>query len=285
MSLIQDRAVFVTANTLNKTLEQAIIDGDLAGGGGSGVVTVDTFTGNGSQTDFTLSITPDAPEGVNVFISGVYQEKSTYTITGTLLSFSVAPPNGNSIEVLIGAVGLGFTAENTANKENATLDNSSVKYPTNNLVKTSIEARCPQTVIARRLTDFTTTSDVHSDTGLEFTIGANEVWAFEFIVQHGCNNTGGLKFQLTLPAGGGHRTRITSLTAGNNNFTSQVFGTGAETTITMNTINSAGQGAELKGTIINGVNAGVVSLQMRSVVLGQTSSVYKESYVVARKVG
>lgn len=36
MSLILDRAVYVEANGLNKTLKQAIVDGDLSGGGGSG---------------------------------------------------------------------------------------------------------------------------------------------------------------------------------------------------------------------------------------------------------
>jgi len=35
MALTEDRAVFLEANGLNKTLKQAIIDGDLSGGGGS----------------------------------------------------------------------------------------------------------------------------------------------------------------------------------------------------------------------------------------------------------
>lgn len=55
MSLIQDRSVFVTANTLNKTLKQAIIDGDFAGGGGSGAAEVfnDVFGTRGTQTTLT----------------------------------------------------------------------------------------------------------------------------------------------------------------------------------------------------------------------------------------
>lgn len=39
MALIQDRAVYLNASGLNKTLEQAIIDGDLSGGGGGGGAT------------------------------------------------------------------------------------------------------------------------------------------------------------------------------------------------------------------------------------------------------
>lgn len=40
MSLIFDRAVFLEANGLNKTLKQAIIDGDLSGGGGSAITEI-----------------------------------------------------------------------------------------------------------------------------------------------------------------------------------------------------------------------------------------------------
>ena len=36
MALIQDNAVFVTASGINKTLKQAVIDGDLGAGGGGG---------------------------------------------------------------------------------------------------------------------------------------------------------------------------------------------------------------------------------------------------------
>jgi len=39
MALTQDRAVFVTANGINKTLKQAIIDGNIGGGGGGGGAT------------------------------------------------------------------------------------------------------------------------------------------------------------------------------------------------------------------------------------------------------
>jgi len=57
------------------------------------------FTGTGSQTDFTLT------QGVSVdnsfvFIQGVYQEKSTYSITDTTLAFTTAPLNGYTIEVV-----------------------------------------------------------------------------------------------------------------------------------------------------------------------------------------
>ena len=64
------------------------------------------FTGNGSQTNFTLTQDVDVNKAF-VFIQGIYQEKSTYSISGTTLTFTTAPQNGYTIEVItIGAVSL-----------------------------------------------------------------------------------------------------------------------------------------------------------------------------------
>jgi len=64
------------------------------------------FTGTGSQTDFTLTQTVDEDKAF-VFIQGVYQEKSTYSISGTTLSFTTAPLSGYTIEVItISAISL-----------------------------------------------------------------------------------------------------------------------------------------------------------------------------------
>lgn len=57
------------------------------------------FTGTGSQTDFTLTQAVDVDKAF-VFIQGVYQEKSTYSISGTTLTFITAPQNGYTIEVV-----------------------------------------------------------------------------------------------------------------------------------------------------------------------------------------
>ena len=58
------------------------------------------FTGNGSTTAFTLSQSIDDEAKTFVFIQGVYQEKSTYSISGTTLTFSTAPQNGYTVEVM-----------------------------------------------------------------------------------------------------------------------------------------------------------------------------------------
>ena len=61
--------------------------------------TLDTYTGDGSTTAFTLSINPGSENNTNVFVNGVYQNKSTYSVSGTTLTFSSAPANSAAIEV------------------------------------------------------------------------------------------------------------------------------------------------------------------------------------------
>lgn len=61
---------------------------------------IDTMTGDGSDTTLTLSINPVNENNTQVFIDGVYQSKSNYSISGTTLTFSTAPPNGSSVEVM-----------------------------------------------------------------------------------------------------------------------------------------------------------------------------------------
>ena len=68
-------------------------------------VLVDEFTGDGSDTTFTLSAAPANENNTQVFVAGVYQEKATYSISNAVLTFTAAPANGVSIEVVSIAVG------------------------------------------------------------------------------------------------------------------------------------------------------------------------------------
>ena len=60
---------------------------------------VDTFTGNGSTVDYTLSSAPATVDAVDVYLNGIYQNKSNFSVSGTTLTFSTAPTNGTAIEV------------------------------------------------------------------------------------------------------------------------------------------------------------------------------------------
>lgn len=74
--------------------------------------TVNTFTGTGSQTQFTLTDTPYSPNSILVMVDGIVQTASVnYTVSGTTLDFgATAPDNGSTITV----VHLGFSSGNKA---------------------------------------------------------------------------------------------------------------------------------------------------------------------------
>lgn len=61
---------------------------------------IQNFTGTGSQLVFTLSSESLGENFTFVYINGVYQQKNTYTVSGTTLTFSTAPPYTSSIEVM-----------------------------------------------------------------------------------------------------------------------------------------------------------------------------------------
>lgn len=81
------------------------------------ITVIDVFSGDGLETDFTLSESIDSVNKLDIHIGGIYQEKASYSVAGTTLSFSEAPPAGtNNIEVivhkvLIGSLGGGTTGQ------------------------------------------------------------------------------------------------------------------------------------------------------------------------------
>ena len=62
----------------------------------------DVFTGDNTKTAFTLSADPGSKNNVQVFIDGVYQVKSTFTLASTTITFSPAPATGAVIECIVG---------------------------------------------------------------------------------------------------------------------------------------------------------------------------------------
>tara|TARA_B100001287_G_scaffold76029_1_gene63186 strand:- start:479 stop:2134 length:1656 start_codon:yes stop_codon:yes gene_type:complete len=66
----------------------------------SGVVEVDLFTGDGSDTTFDISTTIATENKTQIYIDGVYQSKDTYSTNGTTVTFSTAPGNGAKIEIV-----------------------------------------------------------------------------------------------------------------------------------------------------------------------------------------
>ena len=73
---------------------------DNISGIGAASYQIQNFTGTGSQTVFTLSAASFGEDYTFVYINGVYQNKNTYTVSGTTLTFSEAPPVTSLIEVM-----------------------------------------------------------------------------------------------------------------------------------------------------------------------------------------
>ena len=73
---------------------------DNISGIGAASYQIQNYTGTGSQTVFTLSAASFGEEYTFVYINGVYQNKNTYTVNNTTLTFSEAPPITSVIEVM-----------------------------------------------------------------------------------------------------------------------------------------------------------------------------------------
>ena len=73
---------------------------DNISGIGAASFQIQNFTGTGSQTVFTLSAASFGEDYTLVYINGVYQNKNTYTVSSTTLTFSQAPPITSKIEVM-----------------------------------------------------------------------------------------------------------------------------------------------------------------------------------------
>jgi hypothetical protein len=69
-------------------------------GVGAASYQIQNFTGTGSATVFTLAATSFGEEYTFVYVNGVYQNKNTYAVSGTSLTFSEAPPITSKIEVM-----------------------------------------------------------------------------------------------------------------------------------------------------------------------------------------
>ena len=85
---------------LNTATDVLIATYDNITGIGAAAYQVDNFTGTGSQTVFTLSAASLGENFTFVYINGVYQNKNTYTVSSTTLTFSQAPPLTSLIEVM-----------------------------------------------------------------------------------------------------------------------------------------------------------------------------------------
>lgn len=75
--------------------------GEKGEGGSLFDVTLNSFTGNGSNTEFTLSTAPFDENHTIATIYGVVQHKTSYSISANTITFSEAPTDGAPVEVQV----------------------------------------------------------------------------------------------------------------------------------------------------------------------------------------
>jgi hypothetical protein len=85
---------FATAPVNSRVIEVFQLEGGIVGT----APTIDTMTGDGSDTTLALSTTPSSENQTFVTIDGVVQHKDTYAVSGSTLTFSAAPPTGTKVE-------------------------------------------------------------------------------------------------------------------------------------------------------------------------------------------
>ena len=112
------------------------------GSGGTGNHNLDAFTGDGSTTAFTLTVTPSDEDSLTVFIDGAYQEKGDYSLSGTTLTLDTAPLSGEKVSVhtITGTIHDGTAALN----QQFTGDGSTTAFTLNASPLTVFAPNCPR---------------------------------------------------------------------------------------------------------------------------------------------
>jgi hypothetical protein len=99
----------------------------------SAAFVTDLFSGNASTTAFTMTVAPANTASILVAVSGVVQSPDTYSISGTTLTFSAAPPTGTgniSVRYLgIPATNVTTTAYRTVTEFTATAGQTTFSIP------------------------------------------------------------------------------------------------------------------------------------------------------------
>src|SRR6056300_288296 len=93
---------FPTSDGTNGQVLKTDGSGSLTFGDNTTKVDNYTATGDGSTTAFDTGINPGSEVNTWIFIDGVYQQKSEYSYSGSTVTFTTAPQNGASIDVITG---------------------------------------------------------------------------------------------------------------------------------------------------------------------------------------
>lgn len=197
----------------------------------------DTFSGTGSQTAFTMTVAPANTSSILVAVTGVVQDPSTYSVSGTTLTFSAAPPSGTSnisVRYLgIPASGVTTTAYRTVTDTTATAGQTSFTIASYTVGYVDVFRNGVRLAAA----DFTATTGTTVVLGTAATAG-DTITTISFYVSSVLNaipNTPNSVSTYNLPAGTVlqvQRNQVTGRTTGANTFpyTTSALGSPSSTT-------------------------------------------------------
>ena len=93
-----------------------VSSGGGGGGGGSsspGQVYRSQYAGDGNTVAFTLPTAPSSADYAMIYVDGVLQDNTTYTVAGSTLTFNTAPLPGTTVETAVIKFGTGTTGDFT----------------------------------------------------------------------------------------------------------------------------------------------------------------------------
>lgn len=136
-SISGSNIIFNTAPPSGYSIEVKFMTGvmDLAS---VGEVTLREYVGNGNTATYALGTTPTSEAYVDAYIEGVYQEKGTYSVSGSNILFDSNIPNGYSIELkTIGTIPTSSVTQTTFVSDEFTANGSTNNFTLVNGAPTS----------------------------------------------------------------------------------------------------------------------------------------------------
>jgi len=126
--------------------------------------TTDLFSGTGSAVAFVLSRAPAATASIAVHISGVYQSPTTYTLSGTTLTFASAPGSGSD-NIAVLHLGTGYTAAVPSDGSVTTVKIADSNVTTAKLATSAVTNAKIDTVANTKITGVITNAQLANTTG------------------------------------------------------------------------------------------------------------------------
>lgn len=148
-----------------------------------------------------------------------------------------------------------------------------------------IVQRLREVVALTLASSFTTTSTSATSTALTFQVGPNEIWEVDCQLTAQCSSTGGVKYAIAAPSGATIEGWIYSSTSAILTFSYQrITAINTLNATALHTVTTTPAPDIIRFTITNSSTAGAVTVQAASGTSGQTTTVFVNSSLHARRI-